>query len=670
MADHIESNEILREFAQWAARAEGDPYCERIILLSRALGIEASAHCRFESSGVRAARTADQCWRNREPLLARFTTLIESMARTRYVADRSTTKDGAVYIIPWWLAWTSRHRHKKYPSLHVTIGKNHPITIREAVTGEKLDYGQLHQVLMRHRGRSKLRREYLSSAAMTLLDDLEMILGTSSLASDWLRRMIDDPVSVENDALEIWSRFITDCDLPSSFRICGRTLSLGDLMILTAGSEGGRHRYSFAEQHPWAARALFRGPNPHETFVLIDRNPANSIKVSAQFLCCGNDGTACDKAVRFAKSIARHRHDPSIDRLLGTERQIDRQIRSLLMEAHEQDHRELLTHIGSNVEDARRQIEHTIPMIYVYRDRMGGCFACAYAIAALMIRTMVRNRIDSQIIDPELVLSGLVTMSADCLAAFASERLSDPSISSPEPNADSLDIGVLAFVATLGHTRKPQLTALQLTKFAKIANQRGIHKISAVKDHLDASWCAPSGWPTRELSDPREAMRISAVTSIKDLLDEGRRMKHCLADGRYNRAAVLGRLAFFSILVGRDRATLSLRPLQRLGSDGETFIDRWEVDQLRSIANSEPSSACKNAAQLVIQRLNAQCPYSISCFEISRRERIRAAMDESRGINADVVSAQQRWDEIYVKLLPRRLASLTPSRIVDDYLIR
>ena len=259
-------------------------------------------------------------------------------------------------------------------------------------------------------------------------------------------------------------------------------------------------------------------------------------------------------------------------------------------------------------------------------------------------------------------------MSADCLAAFASERLSDPSVVSPEPDADSLDIGMLAFAAFLGKSKKPQLTCRQLHKFAKAANERGVQKISFVKDHPDASWSVPSSWFNVDFSDPLGKMKTIPLTSVEDILEEGRRMKNCLAGGRYNRAAIVGRLAFFSISGDTDRATLSVMPLQHRGSDGETFIDKWEIDQLCGVGNSEPSDACKEAAEFLVRRLNEQCPYSIPRSEVARRRDILHEMDRSRGVNTDIACAQKRWDEIYLKLLPPRFANLSPSEIVDEYL--
>ena len=662
-------NEDLLKIWLWIARAEGNEYCERNELLLRILGIELSEHFRCDGDDMRTYTTDDGYRRIRKLMPNRLATSICNMAQVRYAVDRSETDGLPTYSLPWWLAWKPKHFHWGHPSFQVTIGEGRRLKIRHAVTGDELESEQLNKVMLRDLKPCKKRRKLLSDSAATLFCVLGEVLGKSKLASKWhwLKRVRNDPAGVEVDALKIWHGFIADCDLPSSFRIPGRTLSLADLVTLRAGSEGGCHRHSFAEQQPWAARALLRSSRAKEAFARIDQNPAHAISVSAHYLCCNADPAenGCSKAAEFAKSIARHRNNPSIDRLLGANNQEDRRIRSLLMEAHKHDS-ELLTHIGSNVRDTRRLIKHAIHLIFDYQN-MGGSTGCAYELATLMVRMMVRYQIDPRNFDREILLRGLVTMSADCLAAFASERLSNSSIISPEPDADSLDLGLLAFVAFLGRTRKPQLTSRQLHKFAEAAGERGVHKICIISDHPEARWSVPSYWSDVDFSYPRGEMRIVLLTSAEDILEEGRRMNNCLADGRYTRAAIIGRLAFFSISGNGDRATLSVKPLQR-DCDGGTFVEKWEIDQLRGVGNSEPSDTCADVAELMVQRLNERCPNLIPHSEIARRMHILAEMDESRGINADIVSAQRYWDEIYLKLLPPRFENLSPSEIVDDYL--
>ncbi len=656
---------LMHRFVEGIAKPTRSPIHEqfdRAIRLAHLLGEDVDAqHMYFGSTEPRHG-----------PLPARLASLIEERVRLRHAAGWLSANGVRVYTLPQWLLGTSQCRSGWSPrGLHVGLhGEGLPrIAVKDALNLKELGHQELAGVVLRPQRRSKLRQARLAAAAASLLHDLETILCAPASASDWLREMIEDPRSAESEALRIWNTFIADCSLPKSFRIPGRALSLGDLMILRDGFEGGRHRQSFAEQQPWAARILLRERDRDpEAFAPIDENPANGVPVAAKLICCGGDGdgNSCEKALRFTRTIARHRNRPAVDQLLGQDRGgTNRLLRSLLIEAHEKDGGELLSHIGGKAGRARRQIKRALEVYYAYRER-SGTHDCAYELSVLVIRMMIRNAFDPRSLDPQMMASGLAAVSADCLAAFAAQRQSEFSIQVPDLEADTLDIGILALVAFLGRPRRPRLTAGQLVKFAEAASQRGIHSISTIKHRIDAGWPTPLGWSAQEHSTLTGAS-ISPLTRITQLLDEGRRMRNCLQDGRYNRPAVLGRTALFSLRVDDESATLALKPNER-GVNGKVWIDGWEIDQFRGPSNGEPSIACRHAADSLIQRLNDQCPRTVPEAEISRRQRIRAAMDQSRTFNDDVGTARERWTEIYVRLLPRGLASVSPSEIVDAYL--
>ena len=155
--------------------------------------------------------------------------------------------------------------------------------------------------------------------------------------------------------------------------------------------------------------------------------------------------------------LPRHRHKGALDSLLGDigTHGGDHQVRSLLLEAYEQDS-ELFTHIGEDIERARRQIKRAISVLFAYRDGTSGSFPCAYALATLLVRLMVRGGYEPSSVDPAAIATGLAAVSADSLAAFATEQLADPAVSLPEPDADTLDTGVLALLAFIGET-EPRL---------------------------------------------------------------------------------------------------------------------------------------------------------------------------------------------------------------------
>ena len=145
-------------------------------------------------------------------------------------------------------------------------------------------------------------------------------------------------------------------------------------------------------------------------------------------------------------------------------------------------------------------------------------------------------------------------------------------------------------------------------------------------------------------------------------------MRHCLRDGRYNHAAVLGRVAMFSIRSCGDRATLALEPTEAT-FDGNIRIEGWKISEFRSRANCEPSGACKEAAKALLRHLNRACPNVLAESEVERRTRVRHLVDRSRTFNMDLRTANERWMEIYAGRLPPKLAAISPAEVVDRYLV-
>ena len=361
--------------------------------------------------------------------------------------------------------------------------------------------------MLRAQRSSTRRQKRLARTASAILNDLEIILGSPPSASSWLLRMLDDPGSAERQVLGIWNDFVSGCNLPLSFR-GKRALSLSELRVLRRGEQGGRHRQSFAEQQPWAAGEVLRGPDPHRVLKRVDGNPANAIEIAAQLLCCSED-RSCEKSLRFSRALAKHRNNPAVDRILGHSResQADRQFRSVLLQAHHEDGGELLSHMGSP-QRMRRQIRRSLDLYWAFRNGTDGSHICSYRLATLAIRVMVRSGLDPQDLDPQGMASSFAALSADCLAAHVADGL-DRSLACPnweESEADTLDLGVLAFVTLLGGTRRPGITGRQLVRFAGAACH-GVHRIEHTKD---------------------ESLRVG-------LLHPGGRLKHIPWEGRASR---------------------------------------------------------------------------------------------------------------------------------------
>ena len=602
-----------------------------------------------------------------------FGELLEEMLRRRHAVSGPEATDGHEYLLPRWIACDPVFSPEwAFGGFRVSLGGDEDgprIKVLDVLTGTAPGEPELEAVALVHKRRSSRRREWIATVGETLLEDFRFFHGTGPSHAQWLERMVEDPGAAEDEALAVWNVFVADCGVPESFRGPGRILTLADLLVLRCGGEQERHRLNFADQQPWATRMLLRHSRPHPDFSPVDENPANGIVVAARALCCaGEHGSGCEKAVRFARFLARHRANPSVDYMLGLDQTIeDRAIRSLLMAAHEHEGGELFSHIGGHFWRARRQIARAALLIPDYRDGMSGGFDCAYAIAVLVIRLMIRDGLSPDDLDTETMACALATVSADCLAAFAAVRLSDPTVTPPSDDADALDVGVLALIDFLGRTRRPGITAGQLVKFAGAAWARGVHKVTNCERHSETTWPPPPGWPS--LNDGETGIKhVRFLDSLEGMLAEGRRMKNCLAGGGYHRAALLGELAFFSLRTPGGESTLALQPIVEQCPDGDYAIGEWKIASLRGVGNGEPDDESVRVANALAQRMNESCPRAIPGSETSRRKRMQKAMNESRSFNPDTVVARRRWNEIYLKNLPRRFASTDPGDIVDAYL--
>ena len=609
------------------------------------------------------------------PLPAEFAELITAQTEIRQIPEQlvEVGDDGAcdsVFALPAWLTRDPARVTDGVPGLlRVAFRGGHEIVVRADPAGAAPRDPALHAVKLRRKAPSRHRRRRLVETVRSLLAELETVLGESAPKARRLQDIIDDPEAAEAAGLRVWNDFVAACRVPRSFRVPNRSFSLADLLVLRRGSQGGRHREAFADHFPWAARHELDGADPEDVLSKIDENPANSIVVAARNFCCTGDA-ACDKAIRFAKLLPRHRLKQPLDRLLGAPvDQSDKQIRSLLLEAHSQDS-ELLTHIGCDIPRAHAQIRRALEVFFAYRDGTMGSFPCAYALATLLLRMMVRNASDPEEVDPHLLAAGLAAVSADSLAAFASARLADPSTTSPEPDADILDTGVLALLLYIGEPGRPRLTVKQLARFLREVHDRSVHRLETVRTRIDDGSFPPSpGWSDAKHSGA-DGVRIHPLTSFDEMAREGTDMRNCLGAGRYQIAVLLGRLALFSISTENERATLALAPMAEREPGGGIRYTRWEIDQLRGPMNDDPSTACRKAAYGLVELLDRECPFVLPQEEVQRQRAAREALDRSRSFNKSLVEAQARWEGIHREHLPPSFGGVSPDRIVANYLAR
>ena len=87
---------------------------------------------------------------------------------------------------------------------------------------------------------------------------------------------------------------------------------------------------------------------------------------------------------------------------------------------------------------------------------------------------------------------------------------------------------------------------------------------------------------------------MTPLNSGPACLNEGDELEHCMREGRYQRAAVMGRVALFSIVAEDGRSTLALEPDER-ERGGATRLHGWRVEQHRAARNGDPSPGCEAA---------------------------------------------------------------------------
>ena len=683
--------DALGDFTRWAGDTEL-PAAERrlrteklALLLGREADLPRGRRYRHADGGTTRAPAPP------EPLPDALARAIEREVRRRHAPARfDGDGDGgaagdALYVMPQWLcarpaakspapARALRSASPFRAGLRVSLrGAGPAVTVHaDGGDGECADPAvspALRVIALKRKTPSKRRRRRLVATAKMLLDALETVLGAApSAESAWLLHMLREPRVAEQEGLAVWNGFVAACNVTPSFHVSTkRTLSLATLILLRRGADGGRHREVFAEHHPWSLQAVLDSPNPEEPPSRIDSNPANALIEAAKHYCCRGDA-ACDKAIGIAKMLPRHRHNVALDALLGSAGRdgVDNQIRSILLEVLKRDS-EILTHIGSETDLARQQIMRAIEVVFAYRDGTKGSLTCAYELAVVLARMMIRNGCDPDDVDPEEVATGLVSVSADTLAVFAAASLSDASVTPPHPDADTLDTGVLAFLAHVcaKGPGRPRLSTRQLIKFTSAARYRCVHTLSLARAELDRFWMLPPGWSAREHAALAGA-RIEPLYSLDSMTALGHALRNCLREGRYQLAAALGRLALFSIEAGDGRAALALKPVER-DSDFEVVLDGWKIDQLRGPQNLDPSPGCTAAAEALVRELDGRCPLVIPYEEIARRERLQEVMNRSRSFNEDADIAAERWSEVYLRHLPRGFRKTSPAAIVDRY---
>ena len=141
-----------------------------------------------------------------------------------------------------------------------------------------------------------------------------------------------------------------------------------------------------------------------------------------------------------------------------------------------------------------------------------------------------------------------------------------------------------------------------------------------------------------------DALRGAAViplTSVAVCLLEGKELEHCVREGCYQRAAMIGRVALFSIVAEEGRSILALDPVEG-EPGGATRPHGWCIEEHRAARNGDSIPGCEAAAVVVLNALNRKCPRPIPRAAVQRRKRRQEAFDRSRGFNPDTSAAERR----------------------------
>ncbi len=578
----------------------------------------------------------------------------------RHSASCHTVGGDCVRVLPAWLLdGGSRRPGRNLCVVSGAFAAN--IHIADALTTKPLPAKRLRSHALRRRRPSKRRQRRLAAEAEQLLESLERVLGGVPESARALRRTVEHPCDTEREALAVWNGFVDECRnrLGRQALLAGMTLE--GLALVTQGRDGGRDRQWFLQHYPWAFVAALESGDAERLFRGIDRNRAGARAAAERLLCCRRL-EECRKARYVARRMPKYRADPGLLQVLGRYGgQQDTRFRAILLEANARDRGELLAHVVRDSARTRRQLGFAVQAI-VRAGEMGGDAKTRYEGGVLAFRSFAWSRHDPDGADPALLAEGLAAVSADCLAGFAARHMEAAADLGGPDEPDSVDCGILALTGLLEGTGRPELTGRQLVAFAEGAATRCIHRVHILeRAAIGSEWREPPGWSAgvagaRFLATP-EAVRA-----------EGRAMQNCLRYAEsYIYGSAMGRLALFSVRTPDGvRATLSLAAVQSLDKDG-IRVDGYEIDELRGFGNRAPDAACVAIAEHVADALNERCPRVLSPEEVSRRTEVRRTLNERRGFNADAAAAGERWRELYLPLLPRRFAGLSPEKVVEDW---
>ena len=586
----------------------------------------------------------------RDSLPSGLASRIEKVVELDYRAGHQARPDGSLFTLPPWLV--DREIPVAEGALRVHFCRRSGKGALAVSTN--WSHEQLRRVRLSPRAPATWRRTRIMQSSRKIRQGLEEVLGAPSDAR-WLRAMANNPDVVEEEAIRVWSSFLSIADAPRGLIIPGFEATLDDLMVVSRGVDDGRDRRWFVDHWPPVASVLCQAGDADQDYRRIEKNRKAAVQVATKVVCCQGDQD-CSKAARFARRLPRYRPEMQINRLLAG---ADPAIRWLVVNVDQDDNGDLMRRIARKPAHAREQMEYVVSALRDLRSRSFHYNQGLYAAGALLSRVLAGSGCDPARLDPTVVGRGLIAVSADSLAAFAAVRRSDGS----PPAASSLEAGALALIELLA-AAGPRLTPKQLFRFLEYADSHAVHRVRSATTELPESWPAPAGWSEVQRASDSSAARIVPLLSSATVKAEGEAMSNCLRNGTHMRVPLLtGRKALFSVQVGNDRATLALVATERREAS-RIQVESYALDALKGPRNRPAPPSCEDAARALVERLNRRLPTVLSTAEVQRRRQDVLARLERHSFNANLATAGERWEQ-YVRGLPKRFSSTTPSSVVD-----
>ena len=579
---------------------------------------------------------------HRRPLPASLRRRIEHLVELRHHAGRWNLHGGDLFVVPRWLAATTAPppRVRTGPlRIHVDASRTPRLTLNGDAQRE-----ELASITLSPRAPALWRRNFIIDTAAIIHRDLNRVLGAPPTSSAWLAQMVSAPEIAEQAAIAVWNEFLAAVDVPLGLRVPDFELSLADLLVVLSGPRGGRDREWFANHWPAAAAARLRAHKATEDFRRIDANRAAAVKVATAAFCC-HEREDCSHARLLAREIPKYREDPCLSRVLaGHGQRSEVHIRAILAWANQRENGALLSRIARCSRYTREQMELAAETA-VQPVWVSG--ACRMAMGQLVVRTFAGSGFDPAGLAPASIAAVFTAVSADCLAAIATDPL--------DVAADRLETGVAVFANALAED-KWRLSPAQFTRFIAAAERHTtcLAQWTARFREYDR-WPLPAAW--RQEDSPLVGATITPLLSQKATRQEGDALGNCLTTTNpFEQKALLGHLALFSIQARDARATLALRPVERRG-----MIQAYELAHLKGPQNAAPHVLCQTVARSLVERLNARLPIAVPAAVRWWRKHLHLGHQRRFNTNTDV--ANDRWRQ-YVTHLPKRFQSTLPGGIV------